>query len=466
MVRTTSGSLLCIATLVIVGVLPLPALGESPPPSVPVREWLRGPDRQDIVWKIEVFQNLTLQQRHLVQVLATIRGGDYLDAVSLRDLHIVTKVANDRGNWLDGQSYTHFAQPANFSRSDRVHVFANLYLRPGSYTIAMIAYDSLHGVGNVWRTQLIVPPVAKPLAGLDRGFPSVEFLPPAEAALRVDSAGWDSYRDVLEGRMLDPLSLGHGTAHLPVANKKPVRIDVIVNLSDNIEDSGRLFGLPGARPRSDFPGVLDPPALSAGDCYPFPACVYWFYSRENSTAYKYDEGLALQVGNLVSQLAPASGCVRFSALDVLRQDLIVDRVDARKMDWDDLSERIATKELSTINVTALREKEAALWLKRFIEHVGDDGYACGLHGGADHVLIFVSLAMAFSSQTEIKTVESGLPLSRSYHLEMRFKGLPAGWDQTDRVLRPIKPKILRFIGADQLRGKLDFIVKDLEASLR
>src|ERR1700730_10758638 len=171
---------LWVAVMAIFQAIPLSAQDNTPPPSVPVSKWLNGTERQDIVWKVEVFKDLTLQQRHLVQVLATIRGRDYLEGVSLRDLHIVTKVADQQGSWLDGQSYTHFVQPANFSRSDAVHPFAHLYLRPGSYPIAMIAYDSLHSVGNFWRTKLTVSPVSAPLAGLDRDFPVVEFLPPAE----------------------------------------------------------------------------------------------------------------------------------------------------------------------------------------------------------------------------------------------------------------------------------------------
>ena len=453
-----------------------------PPTSVPIKELLEGPDRQDIAWKVEVFQNLTLQQRHLFQVLAAISGHDYLDGGSSRDLHFVTKVADERGNWLDGESYTHFVQPGNFAQSDSVHAFANLYLRPGSYTIAMIAYDSAHGVGNVWRTSLTVIPISAPLADLDRDFPVIEFLPPAAAALNLKAGDWTSTRGpsregltwkgadwdymtshALESSLLlDPLTLGHGIARLPVSNKRPARIDVIVNLSG-------YYTLFLSRLRQ---GCGEWAGSSSRNI-----CTYLKLSDRDSTAYKFDQGLALQVGNLVSQLSPQAGCVRFSAMDVLRQELFADRVEASQVDWDSLSRKITSEDLREIDVRADHVHDHIVWFKQFIENVNKDKYECGLTGTTDHVLVVVSMAMPFSTytsigiqrtprgfgpDTSIPLVKSYLPRPACYHLEMF--GSPkasASEEQTEILLSPLKPKFLPFSGSDQLRQTLDFIIKDL-----
>lgn len=423
------------------------------PGSVPVAKLLRGPDRQDIPWKVQVVQDVTLQQRHLVQVLATIRGRDYFKNASIRDLHIVTKVADADGNWLDGQSYDYFKQPRDLSVRDAVHSFANLYLKPGEYTIAEIAYDSLHNTGNVWRTKLTVPAVVAPIPDLERDFPVVEFLPRSQAALDLKSADWSlNSPAVMQSLMLDPLTLGHGKAYLPIGNKKPLLIDVIVNLSDDIVDVGRNFLAPSLPPR----------------CYPYPLDVDCFPpwpQRENSAAYKHDEGLALQVGNLVSQLSPEAGCVRFSAMDVLRQDLIADRVDTSSLDWDAISQKIASTDLNVIDAKALREKETELRFRSFVERVNDDGYVCGLSGQKpEHVLIVVGMDMSFPPNTEIAPIRSSNPKPRCYYLLMQFNGAPPSWDELDRILKPLKPKRLPFIGAQQLRKQIDFIVKDLAAA--
>ncbi len=185
---------------------PIPLLTQEsllPPPSVPVQEWLNGPDRQDFAWKVQISQDLTLQQRHLIQVRAIVKESDLPGGVPRPELHIVTKVADEHGNWLDGQSYTHFVQPAKFSRNDSVHPFANLYLRPGDYIIAMIAYDPVNHSGNVWRTKLTVSPASGPLADLGRDFPVVEFLPPAAAALGLTSADCQGQRHLVHFLVVD-----------------------------------------------------------------------------------------------------------------------------------------------------------------------------------------------------------------------------------------------------------------------
>jgi hypothetical protein len=380
------------------------------PPPVPVEQLLNGPDRQDIPWKVQVVQDITLQQRHLVQVVAAIRGRDYFNGVSIRDLHVITKVADAHGNWLDGQSDDHFKQPRDLSVRDTVHSFANFYLKPGDYTIAEIAYDSLHNAVNIWRMKLTVSAIAAPLPNLSRDLPILEFLPRSQAALDLKSADWDlNSPPALRSLMLDPLFLGHGHAHLPVENKKPLLIDVIVNLSDNIIDVGRNFLAPSIPPRC-FPYPLDL------DCFPpWP-------QKENSAAYKYNEGLALQVGNLVSQLTPETGCVRFSAMDVLRQDLIADRVDASKVDWDSISQKISFIDLNSIDVKALREKETELRFRSFVDAVNADDYACGLSGQKpEHVLIVVGMNMSFSPNTEVAPIRASEPKPRCYYLRMRFR---------------------------------------------
>lgn len=423
------------------------------PTCVPVEKLLRGPDRQDIPWKVQVVQDITLQQRHLVQVVATIRGRNYFKGVSLRDLHFVTKVADAHGSWLDGHSEDHFKQPRDLSVRDSVHSFANLYLKPGDYTIAEIAYDSLHNAVNVWRMKLTVPAIAALLPDLSRDLPVIEFLPGSKAALDLKSADWSlNSPAVMQSLMLDPLTLGHGKAYLPIGNKKPLLIDVIVNLSDDIVDVGRNFLAPSLPPR----------------CYPYPLdldCFPPWPQRENSEAYKHDEGLALQAGNLVSQLTPEAGCVRFSAMDELRQDLIADRVDASSVDWDAISQKIASTDLNVIDVKALREKDTELRFRSFVERVNDDTYACGLSGQKPaHVLIVVGMDMSFPPNTEIAPIRASKPKPRCYYLLMQFDGAIPSWDELDRILKPLKPKRLPFIGAQQLRKQVAFIVKDVAAS--
>ncbi len=398
---------------------------EAPPPSVPVEELLKGPDRQDFRWKVYVLQTLTVHQRHLVQVAASVRARDLLKGASVRDLHVITKIASSNGTWLEGQSYSHFLPQADFRGGDTLHSFANLYLQPGEYTVAMIAWDSIHNKGNVWRNKLTVFPIGPPLTDVGHSLPMVEFLPAAEPAPILKSAVWSLNKPAALARyMVDTLALGGGSATLPIATGSPVQIDIIVNLADGIE-------------------VLE-------------------QQQEQTWGYRYNEGLVLQAGNLLAQLSPTNGCVRFSAVDILRQDIFAERVNVSKLDWNSLSKKIAGTDLNKISAKALRARETAIWFKHFVERVSQDNSACASSGANPaHVLIVISRAMLFPNGAQVTPVNSILPQPRCYYLELRFKYGSLNWDEIERVLKPMSPKRLQFTDADSLRARLNFILRDL-----
>jgi hypothetical protein len=145
------------------------ALGEgSPPLEIPVDSWFDGPNRQDFPWRVEMGQSwLTFQQRRYVQARVTFRVRDLLKAsVSLRDLHLIVKLASEDGRWLPGQSYSRFEPPPDLAAADEIHSLSNLYVRQGTYKVAVMAYDAAHRRGNLWRGVLQVGATQRgPLAG-------------------------------------------------------------------------------------------------------------------------------------------------------------------------------------------------------------------------------------------------------------------------------------------------------------
>lgn len=384
---------------------------ETPPSFVPVEAWLKGPDRQDFPWKVRITQALTLQQRHLVQIRVTVRGRDLLNGVPIRDLHTVAKVADEHGNWLEGQSYSHFVPKADFSPYDTLQSFTNLYLRPGSYTIAMIAYDVLHHDGNLWRAHLFVPQVEGPLPDLDRDFPVVEFLSPAVPPVSILGTAAAALF------VRDTLALGHGVARLPIQDREPLRIDVIVNLSE---------------------------------------------TQMSSWPYKQSQGETLQIANLLSQLSPARGCVRVSAMDILRHQVIADRLESGKIDWDSISGLIASTELNKIDVSALTKKDTAILFKQLLERIIEDNDSCGLLNiRPKHVLIIVSWTFSFPPHAQVEPLESYFPAPRCYYFELLSSLV--GKDEIGRLLKPVGLKRLAFSDPLGLRRNLDHLIRDLAA---
>jgi hypothetical protein len=195
------------------------------PPDLPIDEWLRGPDRQDFPWKIQVREPwLTFQQRHTVQVRAGFRLRELRKhGLSADDLHLVLKVAGPDGQWVPGEAYSPLQVKPEYG--DEIETVATFYARPGKYKLALIAYDVRNRRGNLWRGGLTVAGVkADPLPDADRSLPIVQFLPQVSAAR--PSRFFGVHRVVF-----DASALGQGKLTLPVANERPLQIDIVANLS-------------------------------------------------------------------------------------------------------------------------------------------------------------------------------------------------------------------------------------------
>jgi hypothetical protein len=423
--RTVFSLLVFVFLTAICSTAPLLAqTGPLPPAFIPIEEWLNGPGRQDFPWKVRVVgPTLTLQQRQFVEVQVAIRQRDLFKDVSKRDLHFIIKVADEKGSWLAGQSYSHFIAPPDFSRGDVLRPITTLYLHPGNYTIAVVAYDAANNRGNVWRGRLLVPPLGDPLHNLDNNFPAVEFLPALDRAafsLLGGNGTWElSQPAALAHLLTDALALGHGSAELPIKNRRPVLIDVVLNLS--------------SRPASSY-------------------------------AYKQSEGALLQVGNLLSQISLEKGCVRVTAMDIFRQEAIVDRAEADSLNWDDIVRKVAALELNIINVSALSDRDSAVWFEQSLERALASG-GCGLDNSSlRHVLVIVGRPFLFRPGAFLEPMARRAPNPRCYYLRYGFKGESWTEDQIESLIEPLNPIRLEYPSPLELRKKLAFMITDIEGA--
>jgi hypothetical protein len=405
------------------------ALGESsPPPDIPVDSWLDGPNRQDFPWRVEMGQSwLTFQQRRYVQARVTFRVRDLLKAsVSLRDLHFIVKLAGEDGRWLSGQSYSHFEPPPGLAAADEIHSLTNFYVRQGTYKVAVMAYDAAHRRGNLWRGALQVGPLKDdPLPGIERTLPQMEFLPAAQPLHLGRGRGLGSMIT------FDPWALGQGELLLPVANARPVQVDIVANVS-------------------------------------LSATTDWHNSEAPDWEYQLNGATLLQISNVLSQLNLHAGCVRLSALDVRRQKVFVDRQDARSPDWSLLRKTIGGVNRVKIEAGTLAgEKLEPAFLAHFLEHLLSAPSACSANGPPPlHILILVSDAFIFPNGAQITTVQPELvPLDLFYHL--RVVPVAGGrWDEIERVVKPLHPLKFDFSSAGRFRKTLAELIAGIEGVSR
>jgi len=421
------GFLACAVAVLLCASVPAPGDG-NPPPVIPIDAWLQGQNRQDFPWRVQLGHSwLTFQQRRYVQARITFRVRDLLKAgVSLRDLHLVVKLAGEDGRWFSGQSYSRFEPPPGLAAADEIHSLTNLFVRQGTYRVAVMAYDTANHRGNLWRETLRVEPLKEdPLPGIDRTLPQVEFLP-AALPLRLGHG-----RGLASTITFDPWALGQGELRLPVGNVRPVQVDIVANVSLSVASDRRSSEAPD-----------------------------WQYQLNGATV--------LQISNALSQLNLKAGCVRVSALDVRRQKVFADREDARSLDWPRLRQAIVGVNRNKIEVSTLAgQKHEPAFFAHYLEQLSAAPNPCQREGPPPlHILIVVSDAFMFPNGAEMTTVRPDLiPVGLCYHLRL-VPVAGARWDEIARVVKPLHPVKFDLSDSGRFRKTLAQVITGIESVSR
>lgn len=276
-----------------------------------------------------------------------------------------------------------------------------------------MAYDSLHRRGNLWKGELVITREKDdPLPDLDADLPQIDY----PASIQPPSGG-----DANLTTLAHPGGFGEGKLRLPVGNRRPIQVDVVVNLS---------------------PSALTPERM---------------YYHRNAI-------FLLQVSNVLSQLDFKSGCVRFSAIDILRQKTFAVGEVGPSVDWDNVITTLQATEPNKIDAHALASQKVAPSLfSKFLQEVIAKPSSCGEDGQeSKHVLIVVSDAFLFPQQTQMAAIDAhSLPDVRCYYLEME-PVVGVRFDEIARVLKPLHPERFPLVHPAQFRRALSQIVSEME----
>ncbi|MBI3477022.1 MAG: hypothetical protein HY010_14920 [Acidobacteria bacterium] len=355
---------------------------------------------------------LTFQQRHYVRVGIGFRVADLIRAgASFNDLYLVVRLSDKDGHWLPGQSYGHFHVPADASPKDGLQSTTHLFVRAGDYKIAVMAYDSVHRRGNLWRGDLHVStPGSDPLPGIEEDLPAVQFLT-SDALTRLPPE--TTISSVVS---LYPRPLGEGELRLTVANAHPVLVDIVV---------------------------------------------------VNPMSYLSE---LVPISNVLSQMRLKSGCVRASALDLFSRIVLPDRQDARTVDWAMVAKAMPPYPISPYANDAkvlIGESQEPAFFVHSLEQLSDTSKACQIADPAPlHVLIIVSESYHFVQRAErLRVNPSRLPGVLCYNLRHRADAV-FGWEELSKVIEPLHPVTLTVSNPLQFRKALANLIAGIERASR
>jgi len=338
------------------------------------------------------------------------------------DWHIYLGVADENGRWSRNYDY---------SRIDlrRVPPYASpliwhgyAFVRPGIYRIALVAYDAINERHFVWRKKVQVDRLSV-LPDIDRDLPPVEFVDP--------------------GRFPPPIP-----EYIPIHTHAAARIDVVFNLTGNEQ-------------LSVAPNNLD------------------------SFRHPNRESGMRGAAGVLSQLAPAHGCVRVSAIDILRLKVVLDRSPAdAPSNLNRIQQAIpGLRDNAAIDIHSLMGRtKAREFFRQFVDKIVSDNTACSPElVGAGRAIIVVSDSLVFPDNSDRTPVVTSQDRSALF-FHIRFSSpsinvstadsasFPApvavrySLDEVGNMLSSLRPRNFDVVEPEDFRWAVAEIVQDIEAA--
>ncbi|MCU1311419.1 MAG: hypothetical protein JWO20_2544 [Candidatus Angelobacter sp.] len=390
--------------------------------NLPIADWISQGERQEIPWEVRVTKpELTFQQRMLVTVFAEIHSDELQKRNVNRDLHFLVKVADESGNWMDDESYVPFRLTEKMDRRTDLQMQTELYLKPGNFKVAIIAYDSALGERSVSFSRVQVDRVERdPFPDLLSSVPPVQFLPSPTEGLVV---------------------FGMGRINLPVVTQRPVQFDLIVDLSAYEYDSARtpvprpMFGAPRGFPR---PIPVNRPAMK--------------------NDRKYLDRL-IQTASVLSQMHFEKGCTRVTAVDVLNRSVIVPTtVDA--VNWQHVRKNVLGPDHNLVSVSALGGKDQVPgFVSEQLEKVMAAEPSCAAESGKPvHVIAVLTHGVEIEARSKTK-VEQRCNCEVFY---LKQDDNHLGVDDLKKMVSPLSPRVLEFRNPLEFRRKLADLLQEME----
>lgn len=398
------------------------------PPEIPFDDWIAEAKRVDLPWSIHISSpRLSILQRLVVEFRVEVPSKAlYLLGTTYQLFLEVRLKPAGAAAWLNAHDITGTRLYERMPKENYLEFSLQALILPGKYTVGFILFDRISGRRSVaLRTLKVRPLSGDPLPEISRDLPAVEFF----------QRGVDEDREALREI--------HSRLWLPVATRRPVRIELLVNFTA----SEPVPGMPGRSRRN-------PPSVRV--------------MHERSVARM------LGVVKVLSQMDLPNGSLHITALDLLRRNVFFEQDLGRELDWPRLHAALQQINPLSIPVQALegRLQNAAFFrdlLQRRLPpspapaRAGND--AGGQPSSAEplRVIIVVSSPVVFERGADLAPV---LPPPgadfRVYHLQ--YRAVPGIlWDDLPRILRELAPRRFELQSPEEFRRAIARILADLRA---
>jgi hypothetical protein len=368
--------------------------------TIPISAWLNSGEHSDIPWSFRVRDPfLRIDQYIEVSYTADIQAKDLNRTGSDHELFLISRVSSPDGEWLNETGIVHNTVETELPKNAHLEFRMDLCVQPGEYLLWVVLYDRKTGKHNLAKHRLHISELrGDPLPDLYRRMPLVEF---PDASDSSDTGG----------------GFVNSRLYLPVRNKRPLQIELV--------------------------SMLSPPEQWAG--------------RSRIVRVHNDDTLGAIAA--LSQIELTDGTISISGLDLVRRQVMFEQRAIRSVNWTSLVEAMKKAQLPAVSAKDLQgaKNDAAFFREILNERLTSDP----AERDPLRVIVVVTSARLFESGSDLQPLQiEGDCHCRIYYLRFRLT-VNDVFDQLDKLMKPLRPRIFNLLSARDLRKAIADIVEDL-----
>jgi hypothetical protein len=378
----------------------------------PFDKWQAQGPRQEVPWQVKMSEEkLSFHQRLVATIKVQVPGTELMKRSHDEHITLLVEVRNS-----DGVSFRNYGllelenMKTEMKRSD-VEFSWEAFVVPGRYEVDVALWDKKSGEHNFMRRPFHVDPYKNdPLPAMWQGLDAFEF--------------WSTKRDGPEFIFHSDID---GRLNLPLATRRPVQLEVLLDLTPSAE----VF-------------------------------------RGNYAFYTYYLEAAVPLFKVFSQIKVGNGSSNAAAVDIVQRRVSFEQSDVKELDWPSFSKalspyngpgRVSVEELKN------RQQSPVYLREEIVRRLNRPEGQSGTGERPLRVFVLIGGPMDLYVFPRLPEVETGWEEdSVIYYLQLEIaeeRGITGASDNVEKMLKPLKIHTLHVFTAAHARRALARVLEDV-----
>jgi hypothetical protein len=379
----------------------------------PFDKWQTERPRQEVPWEVRMSADrLSFHQRLIANIQVQVPGQELVKRSRDERIVLLVQVINGQGVSFRDYGLLELDKLKPAAKSSDVEFAWQAFAVPGQYEVSVALWDKKSGEHNFLRRLFHVEAYKNdPLPEMWRGLDGFEF--------------WGTKRDGPEFMFHSDIE---GRLHLPLATRRPVKLEVLLDMSPSAEIFRGSYGY-----------------------------------------YNHYLSAVLPMLKVFSQITPSNGSRSAAALDLIQRRIPFEQNDNKDLDWQSLSKALSPDNgPGMVSVKDLQNRrQSPVYLREEIVRrlsVTADRLGQGFEKPL-HVIILIGTPMDFYVFPKLPEIETGNEEDCViYYLQYEFferHGITGAIGNVEKMLKPLKVHSFRVESADDERRALAKILEEV-----